>query len=282
MPELPEVETIVRTLRPVVVGRTVTDVQCSWNRTLAPRLSIARRLLVRKRFVDVARRGKWVVFRLSGRREGDGGVTILVHLRMSGRLAVVRGESGREKHERFRVELGGGDELRFVDARKFGRVVVTTRPDDVLNSLGVEPLDRVFTPDLLGKLLRGRSRLLKPLLLDQTVISGIGNIYSDEALHRAGIHPCRSSQTLNMEEVERLHSGIRKALRVGIASNGASIDWVYPGGGMQDRFRAYGRTGEPCLCCGTAIRRCIVGQRATHYCPRCQRAPRGRGGSLAL
>lgn len=274
MPELPEVETIARSLRPELVGRTVVNINCSWMRTLAPRASLARSLLVGKRFVEVTRRGKYVVFRLekAGVRTD---VTMLVHLRMSGRLAIARAESQREKHERFRVGLDGGDELRFVDARKFGRVVVTERPDDVLNSLGVEPLDRTFTPQLLGSLLRSRSRILKPLLLDQSVISGIGNIYSDEALHRAGIHPCRSARTLKQAEVERLYAGIRKALRVGIAANGASIDWVYPGGSMQNRFRAYGRTGEPCCVCGAAIRRCVVGQRATHYCPNCQRVPRG-------
>lgn len=278
MPELPEVETIARRLRPALVGRKVAYVHCSWKRTLAPRLSTARSLLIGKRFAEITRRGKYVVFRLAEAGVTTGAttdVTMLVHLRMSGRLAVAGAPSQREKHERFRVGLDGGDELRFVDARKFGRVVVTERPADVLNSLGVEPLDRSFTPQLLWDLLRSRSRILKPLLLDQSVICGIGNIYSDEALHRAGIHPCRSSRTLKMVEVERLHAGIRQALREGIASNGASIDWVYPGGSMQNRFRAYGRTGEPCSVCGTAIRRRVVGQRATHYCPNCQRAPRG-------
>ena len=277
MPELPEVETIVRSLRPQLVGRSIVSIECSWVRTLAPRLTLARRLVVGKQFVDVSRRGKYVVFQLAGDGD-DEAVTILVHLRMSGRLVIDRNQTPREKHERFRLGLRGGDELRFVDARKFGRVVVTTRPQEVLNSLGVEPLDRRFTPQLLGSLLHGRSRILKPLLLDQSVICGIGNIYSDEALHRAGLHPCRSARTLNDAEVRRLHAGIRQALQAGIASNGASIDWVYPGGKMQERFRAYGRTGEPCSVCGAMIRRRVVGQRGTHFCPKCQRPPVGAGG----
>jgi formamidopyrimidine-DNA glycosylase len=147
---------------------------------------------------------------------------------------------------------------------------VAAQAEDVTGALGPEPLAPGFTARHLGQRLAGRKRRLKPLLLDQTFLAGVGNIYADEALHRAGLHPLRRSDALKPEEVRALWRAIRGALRAGLRHNGASIDWVYRGGSFQSLFRVYDRAGEPCRRCGTPIRRIVVGQRGTHFCPRCQ------------
>jgi formamidopyrimidine-DNA glycosylase len=143
-------------------------------------------------------------------------------------------------------------------------------PDRLLGNLGPEPLGPTFTASDLGERLAERRRALKPLLLDQGFLAGVGNIYADEALHRARLHPLRRSDTLTPNEARRLWRGLRDALRQGLRHNGASLDWVYRGGGFQDHFRVYQRAGEPCPICGTEIVRRVIGQRAAHYCPSCQ------------
>lgn len=266
MPELPEVETTVRRIAPGLVGHVIAGIECRWARMLQPGLSAARSLVVGREVSAVRRRGKFVVIEL-----GRGGPAIVIHLRMSGRLDVVASRERIGEHVRARFRLSGEAELRFDDARKFGRVVVATAVESFLSDVGVEPLSDEFVPSLLGNLMRSRARQLKPLLLDQRVVSGLGNIYTDETLHRARLHPMRRSDGLTDAEVKCLHRCIRETLREGLAANGASIDWVYPGGTMQERFRVYGRTGEPCMTCGTNIQRIVVGQRGTHLCPKCQR-----------
>lgn len=269
MPELPEVETTVRRIRPILVGRRIVGVESLWRRTLCGSPMAAARELRGATIHAVARRGKFV--RIDAVRGDDARVAILIHLRMSGRLQVEPAAAVRPVHTRLSIALDGGDELRFVDARKFGRVWVTRAPDSVLGRIGVEPLSDEFTADQLFRLLAGRARMLKPLLLDQTVVAGLGNIYVDESLFRARLHPRTRSDRLSRRQCERLHAAIQSALRDGIAGNGASIDWVYPGGSMQDRFAVYGRGGHPCPACHTPVRRMFVGQRGTHVCPRCQR-----------
>lgn len=266
MPELPEVETVVRRIAPALAGRRVVSLDCDWPRMLRPGLRAARRLALGQSIGEVRRRGKFAVIGL-----GSDGAAILIHLRMSGRLAVVPSGEPASKHVHMRLGLTGGVELRFDDARKFGRVVVAARPDRILETVGFEPLEEHFSVSVLAGLLGRYMRRLKPLLLDQRVISGLGNIYTDESLHRARLHPLRRSDQLLPIEVKRLHAAIRETLSEGIAASGASIDWVYPGGTMQDRFRVYGRAGEPCLRCGESILRIVVGQRGTHFCPGCQR-----------
>ncbi len=269
MPELPEVETTVRKISPGLLGKVITEIACDWPRMLRPGLRVARGQAIGRKVTGVRRRGKFAVIELGGE-----GAAIVIHLRMSGRLDVVPAGRGAGKHVHVRIGLRGGMELRFEDARKFGRVVVTTSAAELLRDVGVEPLSDEFVPSALANLIRGRARQLKPLLLDQSVVSGLGNIYTDESLHRARLHPLQRSDRLNDKEVVRLHAAIRETLAEGIASNGASIDWAYPGGSMQDRFRVYGRAGLPCGQCGSEIRRIVVGQRGTHFCPVCQR--RGR------
>ncbi len=219
--------------------------------------------------VDVARRGKFILIQL------ETGV-ILVHLRMSGDLRVENiaapGLNGQPPlpHDRLAILLEGDLALIFNDPRKFGRVWFAHETEDITGRLGPEPLSDSFQADDLYKKLRSRSRQLKPLLMDQIFLAGIGNIYADEALHRARLHPRRRSNTLSEEEAAALWSAIRHTLRLGIENNGASIDWVYRGGEFQNNFLVYQQTGAPCPDCGRVIERIVVGQRGTHYCPSCQ------------
>jgi len=270
VPELPEVETLVRILRtgsggaPPLPGRSIRDVTIGWPGHIArPDAAAFQEAIRGRRIHDVQRRGKYLVFPL-------GDAAMLIHLKMSGDLTVVRTDSpgGRFEHTRFHLEDGW--DLRFADARKFGKVFLLDDPSGVLGALGPEPMADGFTARVLRDRLRRHARALKPLLLDQTFIAGLGNIYADETLHRARLHPLRRSDRLSDDEARRLWRGIRAALRQGLRHNGASIDWVYRGGDFQNHFRVYQRTGEPCPVCGTRIRRIVVGQRGTHYCPSCQ------------
>jgi formamidopyrimidine-DNA glycosylase len=161
--------------------------------------------------------------------------------------------------------------LVFNDTRKFGRIWLVRDPQEVVQGLGPEPLSNDFTADDLYERLHLRHRQLKPLLLDQSFLAGLGNIYTDEALHRARLHPLTLSDSLNREQAQHLWEAIREVLQEGIRRNGSSIDWVYRGGEYQNYFRVYGQAGKPCPVCGTAIERLVVGQRSTHICPNCQR-----------
>ncbi|NIS83148.1 MAG: bifunctional DNA-formamidopyrimidine glycosylase/DNA-(apurinic or apyrimidinic site) lyase [Anaerolineales bacterium] len=269
MPELPEVETIARHLRdgndtPPLPGRRIEGVSLHWPRHIAtPSVSTFRRRIRNRSIQDVQRRGKYLVFPL------DQG-TLLVHLRMSGDLQLVHGKNPLESHDHTIFLLENGWQLRFNDTRKFGRVYLVSNPEEILGSLGPEPLASGFTPKVLEHLLHKRRRLLKPLLIDQSFLAGLGNIYADEALHLAGLHPLRRSDGLDQWEIQALWQGIRTALKKGIRFSGASIDRVYRGGEFQNHFAVYQRAGEPCPVCATAIKRIKVGQRGTHYCPSCQ------------
>ena len=266
MPELPEVETISRYLReePSIVGRRIEGVHLFWDRTIAePSPEAFKERIAGQVIQSVGRRGKFVLINLSED-------TLLIHLRMSGDLLVEEQQTSPATHHRLMLDLEGGIRLSFNDTRKFGRVWLVSDPDSILSSLGPEPLSPSFTPEELYRLLQARKRQIKPLLLDQSFVAGLGNIYADEALHLAKIHPLRVSNTLEYPEVERLWESIREVLREGIRRHGASIDWVYRGGDFQNYFRVYGRAGEPCPVCGTPIERIVVGQRSTHYCPECQ------------
>jgi formamidopyrimidine-DNA glycosylase len=210
--------------------------------------------------------------------------TLLIHLRMSGGLRVesTQDEDGNPRplqpHDRLVLDFQENLRLVLNDPRKFGRVWLVKDPAEVLNSLGPEPLDPAYTAEDLRNALKNRQRSIKPLLLDQTFIAGLGNIYTDEALHLAKIHPLTPAARLTEMEVEHLWLAIRSVLMEGIRRNGASIDWVYRGGDFQNHFRVYGRSGQPCPVCGTPIERIVVGQRGTHFCPVCQPYPSGKGG----
>jgi formamidopyrimidine-DNA glycosylase len=271
MPELPEVETITRNLREGTAGcfalpdLTISGFTLFWRKTLAePTPELLEKQLPGQVVRDVQRRAKYLVITLSR-------YTMLIHLRMSGDLLTCADDVDPGlKHIRFALEFLEGGRLLFNDARKFGRIWVVDKPEFILGRLGPEPLDPSFTTDDFYHHLQGKNRIIKSLLLDQSFIAGLGNIYTDEALHGAGIHPLSVSKKLDLIGAGRLLDSIRSVLNDGIQRNGASIDWVYRGGEYQNNFRVYGRTGEPCLVCGTEIQRLIVGQRSTHFCPHCQ------------
>ncbi len=270
MPELPEVETVVRGLRPALIGRAIINAWLDWpNCLVIPTPEVFLSQITGQTIHNLWRRGKYILANLDT-------ATLIIHLKMTGRLYVVPdvAREGADRWVHFRFQLDNAHQLRFSDARKFGRVYLTPDPGQVIGGLGPEPLAADFTPDRFRELLAGRRGALKPLLLDQAFLAGIGNIYADEALFRAGLHPLRSASSLSIEEQGRLYSGIRAALETGIDYEGASVNWYRKPdgtpGNSQKHFYTYGRTGEPCLRCGTPITRIVVGGRATHFCPACQ------------
>jgi formamidopyrimidine-DNA glycosylase len=302
VPELPEVETIARQLRRYVTGRTVSHFRSEWHRLTEPEpADLFARRLIGRRIRGVRRRGKFVVLDLEERgveggqgppaRKG-GGEALIVSLRMTGQLLFRDREVDAHPHRRARIAFADGTALEFADTRKFGRMAIvdTTALDGVGERrrrageplhrfLGVEPLSRRFTVRWLRDSLQQRARAaIKPLLLDQTFIAGVGNIYAIEALWRARIHPLRAAGSLRSDEVERLHEALRWVLRKGIRFGGASRrdyrDARGRKGRMQQEFNVYAQDGEPCPRCGSEIVRTVVGGRGTFHCPRCQRAPR--------
>ncbi|MDH5280742.1 MAG: bifunctional DNA-formamidopyrimidine glycosylase/DNA-(apurinic or apyrimidinic site) lyase [Thermoleophilia bacterium] len=267
MPELPEVETIRTQLAPRLEGRTLTRIEI-----LDPRLTRPHDLfevaeeLEGARVDAVERRGKYLVFRL------ESGLALLVHLRMTGSFGFAP-----TTHERAVVELDDGSRLAYRDVRRFGTWLVLEQADVepyLSTKNGVEPLGSRFTAVWLASRLAERRAPLKSVLLDQRVVAGLGNIYADEALWRARLNPLRQSNTLESDEVARAHRAIRAALRAGIERQGSTLrDYSTPDGtegSMQDEFRVYGRDGEPCSRCRTAISKTRVGGRGTWFCPRCQ------------
>jgi formamidopyrimidine-DNA glycosylase len=297
MPELPEVETVARDLQRWVAGATIVDAEVRWERTIrhpqpGERFAAELRGATIQR---VGRRAKSVLLHLA-----DGRV-MTVALRMTGALIVAAPGTPDDRYARVVFRLADGRELRYRDVRKSGRIGLWERGGlarsgrrrtvrrrvaeartpyrvgDVFARHGPEPLARSFSAARLAERLRGRSARLKTLLLDQTFIAGVGNIYADEALWRARLHPLRAADTLTPIEVRRMHRAIRAVLRQGIANRGASFaDYVGADGepgANAERLAVYQRTGQPCPRCGRPISRIVVGQRSTHFCPRCQPLP---------
>lgn len=269
MPELPEVETVARSLRSKVSGRKITSMHSKWPRHIdRPEISEFKDRIHGQRISGVSRRGKFLLFPLGGPD------TLIIHLRMSGHLTVANPAEKVAKHTHTVFGLDDGHELRFHDTRKFGRVYLVADPDEVLGKLGPEPLDNEFTPEIFGRIIGGKKRLLKPFLLDQTMIAGIGNIYADEALFYAGLNPRRRTDSLDNNDIANLHQAIQHVLQLGIDREGASISsYLKPDGekgNMQDEVHVFRRTGEPCFNCGELIQRIVLGSRSTHYCANCQ------------
>jgi len=264
MPELPEVETFARQLKPALVGKTILAADLRWKRTLAiPSAKKFRAQIQGQKILEVGRRAKYLIFRLSS-------FHLLIHLRMSGDLLIRNSTIVPNKHDRLIIKLSGTQSLVFNDTRKFGRVWLTANPEEVLGKLGPEPFSKEFTSQWLHTALCKKHRQLKPLLLDQTFLAGLGNIYTDEALHIAKLHPAAASDSVTRKQAQALQEAICKVLKAGIRRNGASIDWVYRGGQFQNYFRVYDREGQPCPVCGTEIQKIMIGQRGTHVCPQCQ------------
>jgi formamidopyrimidine-DNA glycosylase len=273
VPELPEVETVARTLRPRLVGRTVRSVSLSGLPLRRPldRHALAR--LVGARVDSVERVGKYLVAAL------DNGRSLVAHLGMTGRLVVTRAGDPPPRHTHARLELDDGCELRFIDPRRFGVLAVYPSGEVArspeLSVLGLDPLDARFTPEALYALLHATRRDLKSFLLDQSRVAGLGNIYAAEALFVARLSPRRKAHRLSREAALRLHAAIRAVLEAAIRNRGTSLsDYVDAdgvGGENQHALAVYARAGEPCPVCGRAIRRLVQGARSTFYCPGCQK-----------
>jgi formamidopyrimidine-DNA glycosylase len=298
VPELPEVETVCRQLEPELEGRRIEALEVydeRWSRPVAPQQ--LEEAVSGRAIESLGRRGKYLLLGL------EGGQTLVMHLRMTGNLILVEpggeaidpsegrrlyeGErSTEERHLRARLRLDDGREVWFTDPRRFGEAFLLDEADleTRFANLGIEPLSEDFTPEALGETAAGRSVPLKSFLLDQTGIAGVGNIYADEALFRAGLHPLSPAGSMKPEQLEALRDGVVAALQAGIDGGGASIDDYRDGrgerGAMQDEFLVHTREGEPCPRCGGAIERIVVAGRSTYFCPRCQvklrRKPRRR------
>lgn len=267
MPELPEVETLTRTLGPVLIGRTILSADLRWPRTLAAPAPVKfKKQITGQKIEGLSRRAKYFILQLSTS-------SLVIHLRMSGDLLAVLGGYEPAQHDRLLLKLSGDVNFIFSDPRKFGRAWLVGDPARLFADLGPEPLSKAFTPTWLFTALHARRRQLKPLLLDQKFIAGLGNIYTDEALHLAKLHPLMPSDRVSTAQAEVLWHSVREVLEEGIRRNGASIDWVYRGGEFQHHFRVYGREGQACPVCGVEVERILVGQRGTHFCPKCQENP---------
>lgn len=275
MPELPEVETVVRQIRPRLEGRRIEACEVHWLRTLGGGTATSfERSVVGARVARVWRRAKYVVADLE--RSGRPAGALVGHLRMTGRMQVDERGAAADRFLKVALALDDGRVLRFIDVRKFGRLVFVERSDSLLAKLGPEPLSGAFTRASLLAGLRARRRRLKPLLLDQQFVAGLGNIYVDEALFRARLHPLARSDRVDERRAGELWRAIRAVLRAAIEREGSSFDAFYRTpegrpGSYQDRFRVYGRAGKPCARCREPITRIVVGQRGTHLCARCQK-----------
>lgn len=273
MPELPEVETSLRDLEPLLRERTIVAAEVAWPRIVAaPMLDEFLVRIVGQRFADFARRGKYMIFHM------EGGDLLIVHLRMTGRLSVEPPDAQVDAHTHVLLSLDDGRKLHFRDPRKFGRVWLVSDAAAVIGKLGPEVWDRAFSAAALQKTLAGRKAPIKALLLDQRIAAGIGNIYADEVLFAARIHPGRPAGRLKPGEVKRLHSAIRSLLaraveRGGSSLGSASTNYRRPAGAVgefQAEHQVFRRTGQPCPRCGAPIERIVVAQRSTHFCPHCQ------------
>ena len=274
MPELPEVETVVRDLRAHGLEQAVIrTVEVRWPRTVGGSPDRFVRALCGQTIARLSRRAKYIVADLAS------GPRLLIHLRMTGKLRFADADERPGKHDHVVISLADGRRLIFNDTRKFGRMLLAEAGSDPLAGLGPEPLDDAFTDSLLRQRLHGKSRMIKPLLLDQSTVAGLGNIYVDEALWQARIHPARRAGTLAPAEIRRLHAAIREVLQRAVDNcgtslgNGESNFYSVAGrrGRNADALKVFRRDGQPCPRCGSTLARTVVAQRGTHFCPKCQR-----------
>ncbi|MCF7801155.1 MAG: DNA-formamidopyrimidine glycosylase [Candidatus Marinimicrobia bacterium] len=265
MPELPEVETVVRSLQPDITREVIQRVTIQWHKTVADPRSLPR--MENQAIRSVSRRGKFILLNL------DPGA-IVIHLRMTGRLYTHTPDETQEPYVTAVFHFQSGKKLYFQDTRKFGRIYFTTDAKGFFHHLGPEPLSQTFTAQWLTNQLHNRHRQIKPLLLDQAFLVGLGNIYVDEALFRAGVHPLTPSDRIPSENIQKLHRVIRTLLRNAIDAQGTTIINFQHGdnrsGSFQHQLKVYGRSDQPCPKCKTPIRKMVIGQRGTHYCPACQ------------
>jgi formamidopyrimidine-DNA glycosylase len=274
MPELPEVETIVADLRPHLVGRTFTGCELLFPSIVRhPEPGDFAAGIAGMRIASARRRGKYILFDL------DRGVLLVVHLGMTGQLRITESEAPVEKHTHAVMSLDDKRQLRYIDPRRFGRLLLGTEAELLaarkLPRLGPEPIDPGFAAEELYRRLRHRRAPLKAVLLDQSAIAGVGNIYADESLHRAGLRPDRLAGSVSKRSARRLHESLRESLSTAIENRGSSVDTYRDAwgelGGQQEKLLVYGRAGEPCFTCGRPLSMIRIAGRTTVFCRRCQR-----------
>lgn len=275
MPELPEVETQVRQLNKNLKGLFFTNIQTDENKFFHPSRSDFEKKLLKKKIIEVKRRGKFLLFYLEKK------TVCAVHFRMTGHFLIEKKENqfAEEKCVRVVFGLNNGWKLLYQDIRKFGRFWIGTEKEILelsgITRLGIEPLSDKFTFEWFGENIKKKKGALKPLLLNQNFIAGIGNIYADEALFRSGLHPLRKAEKLTLNQKKKLYEAIKHVLRQGVKRKGTTIgeyvDTEGKGGRNQEILHAYGRRDKPCLICGNKMERIIVAQRGTVFCPHCQK-----------
>ena len=270
MPELPEVETIKNELLPHVIGQRITGVTLFWEGIVRqPSVEEFRSRLIGQRIVGLSRRGKYLIFSLTGDE------VLVMHLKMTGSLLLKPASAQTEKFIRAIVHLDDAVGIYFRDPRKFGRMWLVADAAAITGRLGSDPLEADFTPEILAQRLSDRSASIKAVLCDQSFIAGIGNMYADEALFAAKIHPLRAGKSLTKDEVERLYGAMQQVLRAAIGDKGASVDTYFrPGGELGTahfHFQVAHRLGgELCPVCGTPIERIPIRNRGSYFCPKCQ------------
>lgn len=275
MPELPEVQTVINDLiNAGFIGKTISSAEIFWENSIAqPSAEEFRQTIPGQTISDIRRRAKYIIF------DFQSGLHLLIHLRMSGKIQLIPPNTEPAKHEHVILHFHDTFDLRFHDTRKFGRMFLVNDLNPVIGHLGPEPLDDTFTVDILKKRIRVKNRQLKPLLLDQTFIAGLGNIYTDEALWEAKLHPQQIASKLSGRKLEALYHAIRFVLQKGIDNLGTTLGSGQSNfysarqrrGRNAEQLNAFHRTGQPCPRCNTIIARIIVGQRSTHICPKCQK-----------
>lgn len=273
MPELPEVETVRRTLEQLVIGKTIKDVEIYWPKIIKAPEPVEQfsDALIGQTIHEIGRRGKFLIFQLDD-------YSLVSHLRMEGKYAVYPESEPRDKHTHVVFTFTDDYQLRYRDVRKFGTMHLFKKGEEVskmpLLHLGPEPLSDEFTIADLSMKLAKTNRKIKSVLLDQTVVVGIGNIYVDESLFRAGIHPERMASSLTLDEITRIHGEVKLTLAEAVEKGGSTIRSYVNSQGQIGMFQlelfVYGRKGEPCKRCGTPLEKLVVGGRGTHICPVCQ------------
>ncbi|MNM00190.1 Formamidopyrimidine-DNA glycosylase [compost metagenome] len=273
MPELPEVETVKRTLNTLIQGKRIQKVTVRLPRIIRrpDDITIFAHMLEGHTIQTVERRGKFLRFLLDG-------LVLVSHLRMEGRYGLYAEGDPLDKHSHVIFHFDDGTELRYTDVRQFGTMDLFLPGEDLLQqplkNLGLEPLSPDFTAEAFKRLLAGKNTKIKPLLLNQAYVVGIGNIYVDESLHAAGIHPERAAGSLTDEQIVRLHDSIVDTLTNAVNAGGSSVKSYVNGqgesGSYQHKLRIYGRKDEPCYTCGSKVEKSVVGGRGTHFCPSCQ------------
>ena len=274
MPELPEVETVRKGLEKLVSEVTIESVDVYWDRIISGPIETTefKRILMGEKIMEFDRRGKYIIIRFKQ-------WALVSHLRMEGKYEVAESSAPLKKHTHVVFHLADGRDLRYLDVRKFGRMTLVPIGEELtatgIRLLGPEPTIEAFDEAIFYKTLQTKKRAIKPLLLDQKIVAGLGNIYVDEALFLAKIHPLRTANSLQKNEVSLLHEAIIKVLGDAVEAGGTTIrtyqNALGEAGSFQVKLSVYGKTGLPCVRCGTPIEKIKVAQRGTHFCPNCQR-----------